>query len=243
MPCWALCCQIEMRLFAMAERTRLAYWLMACSMVATAVFSHAFLPKPLAEAQARASTPLEQLFPSQFGAWRLDPSTAALIRPAFEQAKRFQMYDQVLERTYLDAYGRRVMLSVAYGRQQSVGLQMHRPEVCYKAGGFHINQVQSGDLALMGHKVPVTRLFASMAGRPEPITYWRLLGNEVMADEQQFKLRQLSLGASGAIPDGLLVRISSIDDDPVGAYKLHAEFAQAMTQAMSPPQRLRVLGW
>lgn len=227
----------------MADRQRVGHWFMAVSMVATAVFSHVYLPKPMAEAQTRANTPLEQLFPSQFGNWRLDPSSSALIRPAFEQAKRFQMYDQVLERTYLDAYGRRVMLSVAYGRQQSVGLQMHRPEVCYKAGGFNIDQVQSGDLTLLGRKVPVTRLFASMAGRPEPITYWRLLGNELMADEQQFKLRQLSLGASGAIPDGLLVRISSIDDEPAGAYKLHADFAQSMTQAMSPEQRSRVLGW
>ncbi|WP_290643415.1 exosortase-associated protein EpsI, B-type [Aquabacterium sp.] len=227
----------------MADRKEAAAWLMALSMIVTAVFSHVFLPKPLAEAQARANTPLEQLFPAQFGAWRLDPSSAALIRPAFEQAKRFQMYDQVLERTYLDAYGRRVMLSVAYGRQQSVGLQMHRPEVCYKAGGFHIANVHAGEMALLGRKVAVTRLFASMVGRPEPITYWRLLGNELMVDEQQFKVRQLSLGATGAIPDGLLVRISSIDDEPAGAYKLHAEFAQAMVQAMSPAQRQRVLGW
>jgi EpsI family protein len=217
-------------------------WLMAISMALTALFSHLFLPKPLADAQARANTPLEQLFPAQFGDWRLDPSSSALIRPAFEQARRFQMYDQVLERTYLDRQGRRVMLSVAYGRQQSVGLQMHRPEVCYKAGGFHIADVKAGELTLLGRAVPVTRLFASMAGRPEPVTYWRLLGNELMADEQQFKLRQLSLGTTGSIPDGLLVRVSSIDDDPADAYKLHAEFAQAMAQALSPAQRLRVLG-
>jgi EpsI family protein len=218
-------------------------WLMAISMGATAAFSYVFLPKTLAQAQTRAATPLEQIFPAQFGSWRLDPSSVALIRPAFEQAKRFQMYDQVLERTYLDAQGRRVMLSVVYGRQQSVGLQMHRPEVCYKAGGFRIADVQAGNLTLLGHRVPVTRLFASLDGRPEPITYWRLLGHELMADEQQFKLRQLTLGATGAIPDGLLVRISSIDDNPASGYQLHAEFAQALALALSPTQRLRALGW
>lgn len=227
----------------MRSKPSLLACLMGASMMLTAIVSEVFLPKPLAQAQVRAQTPLEQLFPAQFGDWQLDPSTLALIRPAFEQARRFQMYDQVLERTYMDKHGRRVMLSVAYGRQQSVGLQMHRPEVCYKAGGFRIADVQSGDMPLLGHKVPVTRLFASMEGRPEPITYWRLLGNELMADEQQFKLRQLSLGASGSIPDGLLVRVSSIDDVPANAYKLQAEFAQAMAQAMSPAQRLRVLGW
>lgn len=218
-------------------------WLMAIFMTLTAAFSYAFLPKPQPEAQARANTPLEQLFPSEFGTWRLDPAAAALIRPAFERARQFQMYDQVLERTYMDDVGHRIMLSVAYGRQQSVGLQMHRPEVCYKAGGFKVSHIEPGELTLLGRAVPVTRLFASLEGRPEPITYWRLLGNEVIADEARFKLRQLSSGGARGIPDGLLVRISSLDDDLPHAYKLQAEFAQAMAQALTPAQRQRVLGW
>jgi len=218
-------------------------WMMAIFMALTAAFSYVFLPKPQPQAQDRANTPLEQLFPSEFGPWRLDPAASALIRPAFERARQFQMYDQVLERTYMDVAGRRIMLSVAYGRQQSVGLQMHRPEVCYKAGGFKVTHVEPGGLSLLGRTVPVTRLFASMEGRPEPITYWRLLGNELIADEAQFKLRQLTPGTMGAIPDGLLVRISSLDDDLPRAYKLQEEFAQAMAQTLTPAQRQRVLGW
>ena len=217
-------------------------WLLAFLMALTAVLSAVFLPRPQPMAQERAGTPLEQLFPDQFGEWRLDPGAAALIRPAFEQAKRFQMYDQVLERTYLNAAGHRVMLSVAYGRQQSVGLQMHRPEVCYKAGGFNVDDIQTGSLPLPGLSLPVTRLLASMEGRPEPITYWRLLGDEVVADEARFKLRQLSLGAGGAIPDGMLVRVSSIDDDRRAAYKVHEAFVQALAQSLTPAQRTRVLG-
>lgn len=226
----------------MRSNMKVAIW-MALGMALTAVFSHVFRPQPQPDAQVRAQTPLEQLFPAQFGGWRLDPTSVALIRPAFEQARRFQMYDQVLERTYMDKSGRRIMLSVAYGRQQSVGLQMHRPEVCYKAGGFHISDVKPGSLTLLSREVPVIRLFASMDGRPEPITYWRLLGHELIADETQFKLRQLSLGVTGTIPDGLLVRISSIDDNLAGAYQLHAAFAQDLAQALTPAQRQRVLGW
>ncbi len=217
-------------------------WLLAFLMALTAAFSAAFLPRPQPMAQERAGTPLEQLFPDQFGEWRLDPGAAALIRPAFEQAKRFQMYDQVLERTYLNAAGHRVMLSVAYGRQQSVGLQMHRPEVCYKAGGFKVDDIQAGSLPLPGLRLPVTRLLASMEGRPEPITYWRLLGDEVVADETRFKLRQLSLGASGALPDGMLVRVSSIDDDRQAAYRVHEAFVRALALSLTPAQRARVLG-
>ncbi|MDO9238078.1 MAG: EpsI family protein [Aquabacterium sp.] len=217
-------------------------WLLSILMVLTALFSAVFVPKPQALAQARASLPLEQLFPDTLGVWHLDPSAAALIRPALEQAKQFQMYDQLLERTYIDDLGRRVMLSVAYGRQQSVGLQMHRPEVCYKAGGFKVEDVQPGRLAVGAYSLPVTRLTAGMAGRSEPITYWRLLGDEVVSDEAQFKLRQLSMGLSGAILDGMLVRVSSIDDDRQGAYLLHASFVTALAHALNSSQRSRVLG-
>lgn len=220
-----------------------AAWVMAIGMALTATFSQVFVPRPQPEAQARASTPLEQLFPARFGAWRLDPAAEGLIRPAFEKARQFQMYDQVLERTYIDDHGRRIMLSVAYGRQQSVGLQMHRPEVCYKAGGFKVADVQEGTLGLLGRPIAVTRLFASMEGRPEPITYWRLLGNEVITDKAGFQLRQLAPGAMGGIPDGMLVRLSSLDNDAQAAYALQAAFAQAMVGVMTPAQRQRVLGW
>jgi EpsI family protein len=216
---------------------------LALAMGATALFSQVFLPRPLAVADQRALTPLEQLFPDHFGPWRIEPSSTGLIRPAFEQARRFQMYDQVLERIYVDDTGQRMMLSVAYGRQQSVGLQMHRPEVCYKAGGFKIGEVAQADVPLQGRTLPVTRVLASMEGRPEPITYWRLLGDEVVADEVQFKLRQLSLGASHGIPDGMLVRVSSIDEHAQRAYGQQAAFVQALAAALSPAQRKRVLGW
>jgi EpsI family protein len=217
-------------------------WLLALGMVLTALFSAHFAPRPQESAQLRASVPLEQLFPARFGAWQLEPAAAGLIRPAFEQARQFQMYDQVLERIYVNAAGQRIMLSVAYGRQQSVGLQMHRPEVCYKAGGFKVGDIQTGVLDIKGLSLPVTRLLASMEGRPEPITYWRLLGNEVVADEMQFKLRQLSLGAASAIPDGMLVRVSSIDENSQAAYLVQAEFIRALADVLTPFQRGRVLG-
>lgn len=216
--------------------------LLALAMVLTSAFSSVFVLRPQPLAEARAKTPLESLFPERFGNWQLDPAASALIRPAFEQAKRFQMYDQVLERTYMDERGRRVMLSAAYGRQQSVGLQMHLPEVCYKAGGFKVGDVEAGQIALGGNTLLVKRLFASMDGRPEPITYWRLLGDEVVGDETRFKLRQLSFGSTGAVPDGMLVRVSTIDPDTRHAYTVHEDFVREMAAAMNAAQRARVLG-
>lgn len=215
--------------------------LLALAMGTTAVLSWVFMPRPQALADARALVPLEQLFPAQVSGWQLDPLALAPVRPAFEQAKRFQMYDQVLERTYVNQAGYRIMLSVAYGRQQSVGLQMHRPEVCYKAGGFRVDAVESAQIQVQQRPMAVTRLYASMEGRPEPITYWRLLGDEVVADEVQFKWRQLSR-AGRPVADGMLVRVSSIDPDRTAAYQAQSVFIQALAASLNPAQRARVFG-
>jgi EpsI family protein len=223
-----------------AKRTRVA-WLVA-AMLLTAGFCVAYQPRPQPEALARARTPLESLFPDHFGDWQIDPVTKGLIRPAFEQARRFQMYDQVLERVYVNRSGYRMMLSVAYGKQQSAGLQVHRPEVCYKASGFTVSAPQTHTLALPGGSLTVTRLRASLEARPEPITYWRLFGDEVVRDEWQLRWHQIRLGTHGGIPDGMLVRVSSVDGDTDGAYRAQTAFVQAMAQAMTPLQRARVLG-
>lgn len=216
-------------------------WVMVVSMALTAGLSFVLKPTVDPQAEIRATVPLEQLFPSQVGQWQVDVAAAAPVRPAFERARQFQMYDQVLERTYVSESGYRVMLSVAYGRQQSVGLQMHRPEVCYKAGGFKVESIQQGLLAVMGSEMKVTRVFASLEGRPEPITYWRLLGDEVVGDETQFKLRQLKLGMR-SVSDGMLVRVSSIDVDQATAFQQHALFVQALASSLNSAQRLRVMG-
>jgi EpsI family protein len=209
----------------------------------TAALSVVFKPRVMPEAHARATVPMEALFPSQFGGWRLDPVMAPLIRPSDDRGMTRQIYDQVLERIYIDDAGRRIMLSVAYGRQQSVGLQMHRPEVCYKTGGFDISALAKGSLKLpSGANLSVTRLLARMEGRAEPITYWRLLGDEVVSDEGAFKLRQMQLGARSQIADGMLVRVSSIDNDTASGYALQEAFIRALDQAMAPEQRLRVMG-
>jgi len=217
-------------------------WVLAICMGAVAVVSTLGKPRTDAAMDARAKVPLEEVFPAEFGGWRLDPSASVFVRPAVEQAKVFRMYDQVLERTYINAEGQRVMLSVAYGRQQSVGLQMHRPEVCYKADGFRVQDVHEVRLMAAGQPLKATRLFAQMTGRPEPITYWRLLGNEVVSGESSFKLHQLSLGLQGRVLDGMLVRVSTIDLNTEGAYQLQARFADQMARAMSPAQRLRTYG-
>ena len=216
---------------------------LVASALLVAALAQAGRPEASPEANARALVPLEALFPAEIGAWRLDPVSVGFVRPAFEQAKRFQMYDQVLERVYVNPAGERIMMSVAYGRQQSVGLQVHRPEVCYKAGGFSIGALQPGQIELSGHVLPVTRLVASMPDRQEPITYWRLFGDDVVVSEARLRLTQIVSGLRGrGIDDGLLVRVSSLNADPQAGWRLQTAFVQALDRAQDAQQRLRTTG-
>lgn len=185
---------------------------------------------------------LDDLFPERAGAWKLDRQADAFVRPSNDRGRVYGVYDQVLERVYAGPGGARIMLSVAYGNAQSTGLQMHRPEICYAGGGFEVRGLHQAMFPLSRRVLPVTRLHAAKPGRSEPITYWTVLGGEVVKDGSSFRWRRLSSGLRGQLLDGMLVRISSIDPDPQRAYAMHEQFAQALLTAMAPSGLEHVAG-
>jgi EpsI family protein len=209
-------------------------------MGATSLLAALGQPRPAAGNGPRLD--LDKLFPNAFGRWRLDGSLSAFVRPAAAQAKRFGIYDQVLERSFVGPGGQTIMLSVAYGGEQSAGLQLHRPEVCYQSGGFAVRDTHAAVMPLDALRLPVTRLRAELPGRPEPITYWTLLGGMVVADASSFRWRRLSFAARREVVDGMLVRVSSIDPDAARAFALHQAFALDMVRAMAPADRAKVVG-
>jgi EpsI family protein len=202
----------------------------------------AALGQPRAVDDSGPRLDLDKLFPQAFGPWRADPAMTAFVRPSAAQAKRFGIYDQVLERSFIGAGGQTVMLSVAYGGEQSAGMQLHRPEVCYQSGGFDVRDTHAALMPLDALRLPVTRLRADMPGRPEPITYWTVLGGVVVADAGSFRLRRLSFAARRQVVDGMLVRVSSIDPDTTRAYALHQAFALDLVRALAPADRAKVVG-
>ncbi len=194
-------------------------------------------------ADERPPIKLETLFPLSAGEWHVDQRAVAFVRPENEKGKLYGIYDQVLERVYVGPGGRRVMLSAVYGAEQSMRLQVHRPEGCYPWAGFKIDALQRTQLALAQRSIPVTLLHAEKPGRSEPITYWTVLGDDVVEnDGRTFQWRQLTFGVRGKILDGMLIRVSSIDDDVQRAWALHAEFADVLVKAMPPDQRVRIAG-
>lgn len=186
---------------------------------------------------------LEQLFPKRFGNWEIDTSMPVILPAPDVQARLDQIYNQVLSRTYIDrSSGQRVMLSVAYGGDQSDGTRLHRPEVCYPAQGFQILSNRQTALSLPGRSLPVRQLESQLDGRHEPITYWVIVGDQAVTSASQQKIAQLRYGVRGLIPDGMLVRVSSIDRDTGQALKVQQRYIEDLLRSLSPEASLRVFG-
>ena len=58
----------------------------------------------------------------------------------------------------------------------------------------------------------------------------------------QGKLAQLSYGFRGQIPDGMLVRASTIDNDDERAFAQQAQFLRELLAAVPPDSRKRLSG-
>lgn len=126
------------------------------------------------------------------------------------------------------------MLVIAYGNDQlgSV-LQAHRPEACFKAQGFTLSAQHDAELGLEGGQpLKVRRLVAQLNARTEPITYWMAVGDRPTLPGLHRKLTQLRYGLRGQIPDGVLIRISSLSQDPAADFELHAQFIADLRQIL-----------
>ena len=185
---------------------------------------------------------LETLFPKAFGDWFVDQRMPAQLVSPDTQAVIDKIYNQTLSRNYVNQKGDRIMLSVAYGGNQSEGTRAHRPEVCYPAQGFQILSSQYAEMKAGDRQMRVHQLVAKAGGRVEPISYWVMVGERVALSGTEQKLAQLSYSLRGFIPDGMLVRVSSIDADAAAAYKLHQAFVADMSKAISPEMRAQVIG-
>lgn len=185
---------------------------------------------------------LEQLFPRSFGDWRQDLAMPVVVPAPDVQALLDRIYNQTLARAYVHRSGERIMLSVAYGGDQSDGTSAHRPEVCYPAQGFEILEQQGDTVRIVDRTIPVRRLMARLGTRREPITYWVVVGGEVVTTGIGQKLAQMRHGLRGVIADGLLVRVSNLGTDRLRGQAWHDLFLRDLAVQQSPAARQRVFG-
>ena len=185
---------------------------------------------------------LETLIPNSFGDWRVDPNAAGGIVNPEVTAELNVIYSQTLARTYVNPKGERIMLSIAYGDNQSRALQVHRPEVCYSAQGFAVTDLSKQVLDTPVAPLPVMQLMTRHGERAEPITYWVLIGHTVVRGNVEQGLARMRYGLSGRIADGMLVRVSTITDNQQQAFAVEQQFIGSLLGALPAEKRMRLIG-
>lgn len=210
-------------------------------MVLSAVLTLAVTPSADI-ADARSQLDLEAMIPGSFGDWEIDSSAETLmVNPEVNETIN-KLYSETLSRTYTNTQGERVMLSIAYGRDQKKDLQVHRPEICYRSNGFSISELTKTFVDTTIGRVPVMRLVAKQGARNEPITYWIRVGDSLTRGWFEQKVALISYGLTGEVPDGLLFRVSTISSDEQESYRVQQIFLTALLQAVKSEDRHWLVG-
>ncbi|BCM24240.1 exosortase-associated protein EpsI, B-type [Methyloradius palustris] len=203
-------------------------------------FTTALLLTP--KLQSNDSAPeFDQTIPSEFGGWKAIPDP--FIQVSLTTDKNYSvnlLYDQVLMRTYVNQEGGRIMLAIAYAREQRQDVKIHRPEVCYVAQGFQLISHNDKVLNLPSSKKPVMahQLLMQNDSRYEAISYWIRIGDEYPSNGIQARLKIFKDGLHGKVLDGVLVRVSTSLNDQSSlteAYQKQEKFILDLTSALNKP--------
>jgi EpsI family protein len=216
-------------------------------LASVAILGAALLAEGLRPRELLASTQLapnlETAIPQEFGEWHLVPNLG-LVTPSdpgayVQNELENRIYSQELARGYADAAGNVVMFLVAYGPVQDYRLKAHLPEVCYGAAGFRVSAKTVTKLRYYAGAAPLTvsRLTAEKEGRFEPITYWIKVGGDVATGVFDRQIARMKYGLRGIIPDGALIRLSTVGLSEAASYKLQDRFIHDLFEALPTKDR------
>ncbi len=220
------------------------------AVLVTAVCADVFVPRTLM-ASANPSLNLELMIPQAFGKWKYRP-TLGLVTPTVpeyvetneQKGLAAKIYSQEIGRTYVDDEGHTVMLLIAYGPEQNYRLKAHRPEVCYTAQGFRVwDKIEHG-LSITDNADPLrfSRLITQRETRFEPVSYWLRVGNDVSTGVFDNQLLRLKYGLRGLIPDGALVRVSTIGLPAPQSFELQDKFIKDLLNSVTPAAQRFLIG-
>jgi EpsI family protein len=178
---------------------------------------------------------LDAVVPKQVGEWRLSneiPNVALGTKPGKDLSS--ELYEQVLMRTYRRARDNAMLwVVVAHGTDQRADYTVHLPEMCYYALGFEVEPRGGVPMTIGGGSGEVRRLLARSPARLEPISYWVLMGDRIVAGQVNVKMRELWYGVTGQAKPGTLVRVSTpmqsgvVDDVYVDQQAFIEDFVRA----------------
>lgn len=213
--------------------------LVGVAQAGTAAAAYAAMPRRPADRLMKNS--LEKLIPHQIGDWRWVSNSGVVTT---SEVADDDAYDQQLMRVYAAPNQPRIMLLIAYGSTQGGSLQLHRPETCYPGQGFSLADFSDVDLSLGVPARPVAaRAFtAQRDDRIERLLYWTRIADAFPRNTAGEYRAILASVMAGTVPDGILVRVSTLGADTANSDAGLARFAAAMVLAAPPQGRALLIG-
>ncbi|WP_298196302.1 exosortase-associated protein EpsI, V-type [Novosphingobium sp.] len=188
---------------------------------------------------------LGPLIPRRVGRWQAG-NTAELIVPQIPGSLADRLYSETVAQIYepIDGAGPAIMLLMAYGATQSDLLQLHRPESCYPALGFALEERHFTNLSLPADDpIPAVALTATTSTRTEDIVYWTRLGEYLPRTAAEQRLARFRTALNGVVADGVLVRASLLRNrDGPAQFKVLAGFLTDLVKAMPAADRKVLVG-
>ena len=170
-----------------------------------------YLAQPRRTEDRLGKQKLADLIPKMIGPWTYTDS-AGIVDVQEDGPK--DGYDQVLTRRYGAPGLPDVMLLIAYGSAQGGGLQLHRPETCYPGQGFKLSDFAELQLHPAAGQTVASRSFtATRDDRIERLAYWTRIADSFPTNTAQEYRAIFGSLLAGNVPDGILVRISTIGPD------------------------------
>jgi len=196
------------------EPSLLKSLLIGVVMLCAAVLALVLKPQ-INAAKYTAQPSLEELVPKSFGEWRTMSgqfNAASLSVNREGQPSTDNPYDDILMRTYINDKNQRIILAVAWGKNQRQEIKIHRPELCYPAQGYDVRSLNNTNLdninSLSGKNITGKQMTAFTMDGGEAVIYWIRIGNIYSGNAFQTRWHIISEGLQGRVPDGVLVRAS-----------------------------------
>ena len=191
--------------------------------------------KPVRHLDYLGREKLDDLIPKTLGPWNFVAASGLVVPPEDELSKA--LYSQVLTRVYADGDNPPVMLLVAQSGSQTGFLQIHRPEICYSAGGYRVGTLAPLPIQFDSRQLPANRMDASAGGPTEHVVYWTRIGNQLPTSWKEQRLAVAEQNLQGIIPDAILVRVSTISNDPDAAWATIGNFVRTMLSSIPANRR------
>lgn len=195
----------------------------------------AFARQPDQTVDYLGNNELENIIPKSIGDWEFITSSGLVVPPEDQLSRA--IYSQLLTRAYSDGTNPPIMLLVAQSSSQTGILQIHRPEVCYTAGGYQLSGIERHRIDLPTSPVEAVSLTATNGPRIEHIVYWTRIGDHMPASWREQRLAVARDNLDGKIPDAVMVRVSTFGTNEAEAKAQLDGFVKALMQSLKPGAR------